>query len=161
MRWFLHLMDVVSRYTDVIAGAALVSIMLLTSFDVVLRYLGRPILGAYDMVTLGGAFVIGFAVPRTSWDKTHVSVDILVERIPERKDIFDLSTRAVAIFFFAVLAWNLTKMGTGFLKTGESTLTLALPLYPIAFALGFCCFIQCFVLLSDMVKIVFGEADHE
>jgi TRAP-type C4-dicarboxylate transport system permease small subunit len=154
-------MDVVSRYTDVIAGVALVSIMLLTSFDVVLRYLGRPILGAYDMVTLGGAFVIGFAVPRTSWDKTHVSVDILVERIPERKDIFDLSTRAIAIFFFAVLAWNLTKMGTGFLKTGESTLTLALPLYPIAFALGFCCFIQCLVLLSDMVKIVFGEADHE
>lgn len=161
MRWFLHLMDVVSRYTDVIAGVALVSIMLLTSFDVVLRYLGRPILGAYDMVTLGGAFVIGFAVPRTSWDKTHVSVDILVERIPERKDIFDLSTRAIAIFFFAVLAWHLTKMGTGFLKTGDSTLTLALPLYPIAFALGFCCFIQCLVLLSDMVKIVFGEVDHE
>lgn len=154
-------MDLVSRYTDVIAGVALVSIMLLTSFDVVLRYLGRPILGAYDMVTLGGAFVIGFAVPRTSWDKTHVSVDILVERIPDRKDIFDLSTRAIAIFFFAVLAWHLTKMGTGFLKTGDSTLTLALPLYPIAFALGFCCFIQCLVLLSDMVKIVFREADHE
>lgn len=161
MKWFLKMADVLSRYMDMVAGTALVLIMLLTSIDVILRYMGKPILGSYDMVSLGGAFVIGFAVPRTSWDKAHVSVDILVERIPERRGVFDISTRMIAIFFFVVLGWNFIKMGASFFRTGEGTLTLILPLYPIAFALGFCSFIECLVLLSDIVRILFTGGDHE
>jgi TRAP-type C4-dicarboxylate transport system permease small subunit len=162
MKWFLNMTSVLSRYSDVIAGAALMFIMLLTSFDVILRYLGKPILGSYDMVSLGGAIIIGFAVPKSSLDKTHVSVDVLVEKIPQpRRDIVNLSTRIIAISFFTVLTWNLTKLGISYFRTGESTMTLALPLYPIAFALGVCCFIECLVLLSDAVRIVLGGADHE
>lgn len=160
MKWFLKMMDVLSRYTDMVAGTALVLIMLLTSIDVILRYLGKPILGSYDMVSLGGAFVIGFAVPRTSWAKAHVSVDILVERIPERRGVFDISTRMIAIFFFVILGWNFIKMGVSFFRTGEGTLTLILPFYPIAFALGLCSFIECLVLLSDVVRVVFAGGDH-
>lgn len=161
MRSFLTVIERFSRYTDVVAGSALVFIMLLTSFDVVLRYLGMPILGSYDMVSLGGAFIIGFAVPRSSWDKAHVSVDILVERIPERKVIFDVSTRVLAIALFAVLTWHFVKLGFGFYRTGEVTLTLELPLYPIPFILGFCSLIECFVLVADVVRISIAGGNHE
>ncbi|HOE18552.1 MAG TPA: TRAP transporter small permease [Syntrophorhabdaceae bacterium] len=161
MKWFLNVMDSLSRYMDLVAGIALMFIMLLTSFDVVLRYLGRPILGSYDMVLLGGAFAIGFAVPRTSWDKTHVTVDILIDKLPSRKEILNLSTRVISLVFFIILGWNLIKMGVSFFKTGESTLTLALPLYPVALALGLCCIVQCLVLLADMVRIVLAGGNHE
>jgi TRAP-type C4-dicarboxylate transport system permease small subunit len=161
MKSFLHAIERLSRYTDVVAGAALVFIMLLTSFDVVLRYLGWPILGSYDMVSFGGAFLIRFAVPRSSWDKTHVSVDILVERMPERKVIFDLSTRALALALFAVLTWHFVKLGFGFYRTGEVTLTLELPLYPIPFILGFCSLIECFVLLADVMRVAIAGGSHE
>lgn len=154
-------MDSLSRYMDLVAGIALMFIMLLTSLDVVLRYLGKPILGSYDMVLLGGSFAIGFAVPRTSWDKTHVTVDILIDKLPSRKEILNLSTRLISLFFFIILGWNLIKMGVSFFKTGESTLTLALPLYPVALALGLCCIVQCLVLLADMVKIVLAGGNHE
>ncbi len=127
----------------------------------VLRYLGMPILGSYDMVSFGGAFIIGFAVPRSSWDKTHVSVDILVERIPERKVIFDVSTRVLALALFAVLTWNFFKLGFGFYRTGEVTLTLEIPLYPIPFILGFCSLIECFVLLADVVRSGIAGGNHE
>jgi TRAP-type C4-dicarboxylate transport system permease small subunit len=158
---FLNVIERVSRYTDVVAGAALIFIMLLTSFDVVLRYLGMPILGSYDMVSLGGAFVIGFAVPRSSWDKTHVSVDILVERIPERKVIFEISTRLLALALFVVLTWNFFTLGFGFYRTGEVTLTLEFPLYPIPFVLGFCSLVECFVLLADAVRASIAGGSHE
>jgi TRAP-type C4-dicarboxylate transport system permease small subunit len=161
MRSFLNAIERFSRYTDVVAGAALVFIMLLTSLDVVLRYMGMPILGSYDMVSLGGAFIIGFAVPRSSWDRTHVSVDILVERIPERRVIFDVSTRVLALALFAVLTWNFFKLGFGFYRTGEVTLTLEFPLYPIPFVLGFCSLIECFVLLADVVRIGIAGGSHE
>ena len=160
MKSFLNATERFSRYTDIIAGGALVFIMLLTSLDVVLRYLGIPIFGSYDMVSLAGAFIIGFAVPRSSWDKVHVSVDILVERIPERKMILDLSTRVIALALFAVLSWNFFKLGFSFFKTGEVTLTLELPLYPIPFILGFCSLIECFVLLADAVRIGLKGADR-
>jgi TRAP-type C4-dicarboxylate transport system permease small subunit len=161
MRMFLGAVQALSKYMDVVAGAALVLIMLLTSLDVILRYLGYPIPGTYDLVSLGAAFVLGFAIPRTSWDKGHVTVEILVERIPGKRRIFDIGTRIVGLFFFFLLGWNLTKMGMSYVRTGDSTQTLSVPFYPVAFALGICAFVECIVLVSDLVKAVGTGGCHE
>ena len=154
MERYLSILQVVNRGMDLVAGTALVSIMLLTTCDVVLRYLGHPILGSYDLVSFGAAFVIGFALPRTSWEKMHITVDLLVEKIPRRRFIVDLVTRAMALALFVLVGWNLFILGAGFFKTGEETLTLGIPLFPMAYALGFCAFLQCFALIGDVVKIV-------
>ncbi len=85
MSRFLGLAHSLAKGMDIVAGLALVGIMLLTSLDVILRYLGTRFQATYDIVSLTAAFVIGFAVPKTSWDKTHVTVDILVDRLPRHK----------------------------------------------------------------------------
>jgi len=154
MERYLSILQVVNKGMDFVAGTALVSIMLLTTCDVVLRYLGHPILGSYDLVSFGAAFVIGFALPRTSWERMHITVDILVERIPHRRFILDIVTRAMALALFVLLGWNLAVLGADYSKTGEGTLTLGIPLFPIAYALGFCAFLQCFTLIGEVVKIV-------
>jgi TRAP-type transport system small permease protein len=154
MEKYLSILQFVNKGMDFVAGTALVFIMLLTTCDVVLRYLGHPILGSYDLVSFGAAFVIGFALPGTSWDKMHITVDVLVEKIPERRFLVDIVTRVMALALFVLLGWNLTTLGAGFFKTGEETLTIGIPLFPVAFALGFCAFLQCFALVGEMVKIV-------
>jgi TRAP-type C4-dicarboxylate transport system permease small subunit len=151
---FLNIVQIANKGMDLVAGTALVSVMLLTSCDVILRYLGHPILGSYDLVSFGAAFVIGFALPRTSWEKNHITVDILVGKIPNHRFIPDIITRILAFALFVLVGWNLTVLGAGFLETGEETLTLGIPLFPIAFALGFCAFLQCFTLIGDMARIV-------
>jgi len=161
MSRFLSLAGSLAKLMDIFAGLALVGIMLLTSLDVVLRYFGNPIPGAYDIVSLTAAFVIGFAVPRTAWDKTHVTVDVFVDRFPGTRGAFHVITRILGLAFFILLAWNLIKLGLSFAKTGESTLTLALPLYPVALALGFCCVVQCIVLLADLLRPVSVGGDDE
>lgn len=161
MRRFLSFAHSLATVMDIVAGLALVGIMLLTSLDVILRYFGNPIPGAYDMVSLTAAFVIGFAVPRTAWDRTHVTVDILVDRFPETKGAFRVITRILSLCFFIILSWYLIKLGLSFSKTGESTLTLALPLYPVAFALGLCSIVQCIVLFADLVRGATEGAVHE
>jgi len=158
---FLGATQRLSTYMDVVAGAALVLIMLLTSLDVICRYLGYPIPGTYDLVSLGAAFVLGFAIPRTSWDKGHVTVEILVERIPGKRRFFDIGTRIVGLFFFFLLGWNLFKMGISYLRTGDSTQTLSVPFYPVAFALGLCAFIECIVLVSDLVRTTDAGGSHD
>jgi TRAP-type C4-dicarboxylate transport system permease small subunit len=84
----------------------------------------------------------------------HITVDILVEKIPRHRFIVDIVTRAMALALFVLIGWNLILLGTGFFKTGEETLTLGIPLFPIAYALGLCAFLQCFSLIGDVVRIV-------
>jgi TRAP-type C4-dicarboxylate transport system permease small subunit len=160
MSLFLNFAHSLAKRMDIVAGIALVGIMLLTSLDVVLRYFGRPIPGAYDIVSLMAAFAVGFAVPKSSWDKTHVTVDLLVDRFPWAKNTFRVITRILALLFFMLLSWNLIRLGLDFSKTGESTLTLALPLYPVALALGVCSVVQCVVLLADLLRGFDKGEDH-
>jgi TRAP-type C4-dicarboxylate transport system permease small subunit len=60
-----------------IAGAALAAMMFLTVADVVLRYFKMPIVGTYEIVSMLGAIVIGFAVPQTTLERGHVLMDFI------------------------------------------------------------------------------------
>ncbi len=161
MTRFLSLAKSLAKLMDIFAGIALLGIMLLTSLDVILRYFGRPIQGSYDIVSMAAVFVIGFALPKTSWDRAHVTVDILVDQFPSTRLVFWVGTRILSLLFFVLLAWNLIKLGLDFSKTGESTLTLALPLYPVAFALGVCSIFQCMVLVADFARVEREGEEHD
>jgi hypothetical protein len=51
----------------------------------------------------------------------------------------------------------LIKLGMRLHSTGEVSLTIRMPVYPIAYGLAVCCFIECLVLLCDIGKIYGGE----
>jgi TRAP-type C4-dicarboxylate transport system permease small subunit len=154
MNRYLTVMTVVNKCMDFVAGTALLLIMFLTSCDVVLRYLGYPIQGSYDLVSFGAVFVIGFALPKTTWDRMQVTVDVLVDKIPDQRIVLDVITRLISIALFALVGWNLTMLGASFFKTGESTMTIALPLYPVAYALGISAFLECMALVADLIKVI-------
>jgi hypothetical protein len=42
-------------------------------------------------------------------------------------------------------------------RIGEVSPTLKIPFYPVVYAAGVCCFIQCLVLVCDVVKIFGGR----
>ena len=54
----------VNKILNVIGGTALTVMMLLTVSDVIMRSLGHPILGAYELVSMLLAVVIGFTIPK-------------------------------------------------------------------------------------------------
>ena len=84
MRKFVALALAVSTWMGGIGGVILVSMMLITVFDVMLRCIGRPMSGTYDLVALGGALIIGFSVPYTTMKKGHIIVDVLTQGLSER-----------------------------------------------------------------------------
>jgi TRAP-type C4-dicarboxylate transport system permease small subunit len=147
-----------SNWMHVVAAIALTFIMLLTVSDVVLRLFGHPIVGTFELVGLGGAVVIGFGIPITSWNRGHIFVDFLINMFPNAiKNGFNVVTRLVSIGLFILVGWNLFVLGNDLLKSGEVTLTRQLPFYPIAYGLGICCLIQCLVLICDLIKIGGGQ----
>lgn len=147
-----------SRQINVIAGIAITFIMLITVFDVILRYFRRPIVGTYELVAFSGAVVIGFAIPLTSWMRAHIYVDFFTASLPRAlRSVFNLATRSMGIALFLLIGWNLILVGMDLQQSGEVSLTLQLPFYPVAYGVAFSCFVQCLVLLADMAKILRGE----
>ena len=102
--------------------------------------------------------MIGFAVPFTSWVRGHIYVDFFTLRLPKRvRNVFNFATRCLGIWLFLMIGWNLVLYGMDLQRSGEVSLTLELPFYPVAYGLGVCCFIQCLVLLYDILRIFEGK----
>ncbi len=155
---YLLFVEKLSKLMNVIAGTALSFIMLLTVTDVVLRYFKMPIVGTFEIVGLGGAIAIGFGIPITSFSRSHIFVDFVVQKFPKTgQAMINIATRLATIAIFAVISYNLFLFSTDLLKSGEVTLTRQIPFYPIAYGLSFCCVVQCLVMIGDIAKIVGGK----
>ena len=113
-----------------VASAALVVMMLLTSADVFMRYLfNRPITGTYDVVGLLGAVLAAFAMPYTMLKKGHVAVEILVQSLSRGKQlIIETFTHLLGISLFLVLVWQAILLSRDMKAAGEVTPTCAPPL---------------------------------
>jgi TRAP-type C4-dicarboxylate transport system permease small subunit len=154
LNWIFRL----SRWANSVAGFALVWIMGITVMDVFLRSMGKPIPGVFELAAFSGALVIGFALPLTSWRRGHIYVDFLVQKLPMRvRQVFHGVTRTMGFSLFFLIAWNLLAMGNDLRRSGEVSLTLQLPFYPIVYAVGISCLILCLVLIGDILKIIRGD----
>jgi TRAP-type C4-dicarboxylate transport system permease small subunit len=152
---FLRTVFRITQYMNVVAGIALTFIILITVCDVILRALGKPILGVYEIVAMAGGIVIGFVTPFTSWVRGHIYMDFVIERLSHRaKCAFDIATRCVGIALFLMISWNVFKIGRNLYSVDEVSLTLQLPLYPIAYGVGFCFFVLSVVLFCDILKVL-------
>jgi TRAP-type C4-dicarboxylate transport system permease small subunit len=148
----------VSKILSYIGGAALTLMMFLTVADVLLRASGHPILGTYEMVALSLAIVIGFTIPKVSLDRGHVYMDILLNKLPKKnKAIINTFTRILCIVLFVIVGYNLFLIGNEFHTSGEVSSTLKIPFFPLPYFVGVCCFIECFVFISDIAKIWRGQ----
>jgi TRAP-type C4-dicarboxylate transport system permease small subunit len=157
MEGVFGIVERISKALQVVAGIALTFIIILTDADVFLRLLGRPIIGTYEIVSLSGAVVIGFAIPMTSWLRGHIYVDFLYQKLSRiLQNGLNIITRLIGIGAFGMIGWNLFLLGLDLYTSGEVSLTRHLPFYPVAFGLGACCFMQCVVLITDIFKIIGG-----
>ncbi|MDH7499744.1 MAG: TRAP transporter small permease, partial [candidate division NC10 bacterium] len=129
-----------SRFLNLIAGVALTFMMSLTVADVILRYFKRPVVGTYELVALSGAVVIGFSIPLTSWERGHIYVDFFLLKFRKKiRQVVQTATRLLGVGLFVLIGWNLIQMGMDLRRSGEVSLTLQLPFYPVAYGIGICC----------------------
>jgi TRAP-type C4-dicarboxylate transport system permease small subunit len=154
----LAYVEKLGKWMQAVSGIALTCLMLLTTADVVMRTFGHPIIGTYELVGLGGAIVLGFAMPITSWVRGHIFVEALYERWPKPvQTATHVATRLVGIILFVLIGWNLYKLGYDLHVAREVTLTRHIPFYPVAYGLAFCCIVQALVLVGDIVKVAGGR----
>jgi len=157
MEWFTKQTEGLCKLLNVIAGCALTFMMLLTVTDVILRFFRMPVVGAYELVAFAGGVVVGFAIPMTSFKKGHIFVDFFILRFqPKTRMLFHLTTRLMGLVLFLIIGWNMIRMGMDMLHSGEVSLTLELPFYPVVYGIGLACFVQCLVILTQIAQVFGG-----
>ncbi len=161
MRKFIAIASTAGTWMGGVGGIILVSMMLVTVVDVALRCVGKPMSGTYDLVALGGALVIGFSVPYTTFKKGHIVVDVLTDRLSGKgKNLFSLCTRLISLGLCTMIGWHLIRLGIDYYHTHEGSQTLQLKFYPIAYGLALGFFIQCLANIAEICQIILGGKDE-
>ena len=144
-----------SSWFNVVASAALVVMMLLTSVDVFMRYLfNRPITGTYDVVGLLGAVMAAFAMPYTMLKKGHVAVELLVQSLSRGKQlVIETFSHLLGISLFLVLVRQAILLSRDMKAAGEVTPTLLLPFYPIVYCMALCFFFLSLAILVNLLHV--------
>ena len=134
-----------------LAAICVMAMMMLTCADVVLRLFKHPILGTYELVGLFGALTIALAIPATTLNKGHVAVDFVVDKLPPSgRKICTIITTLLSIFLFALIAWQSFLYANILRSTGEVTLSLQMPFYPIVYAISAAALLVCIVLFFEL-----------
>lgn len=155
MKMLFIVIEKISRFLHRVAGVAIISIMLLTVCDVILRKLRMPFDWTYEVIPIFGVIAIGFSVPQTTLAKKHICMEFLMDKLPRvwQKSLIIIN-RSLGIIVFALFGWMSFPFGTSIWESGQYTQELQLPEYPLVYALGVCCFIVCLALFRNLVQEV-------
>jgi TRAP-type C4-dicarboxylate transport system permease small subunit len=136
-----------------VSAAAVMFIMLLTCADVVMRLFGRPIPGTYELVGYFGAVIVAFAMAYTFVERGHISVELLVNRLPARPRAFIEGTGyLLSAILFGLLAWQSQVYAMDLLESGEVSPTIGFPTWPFVFSLTAGCGMLSLVLFLDALR---------
>lgn len=135
-----------------IACLATLTMMIITCVDVVLRFLGKPVPGTYELVGFAGTAVVSFSLAYTSLQKGHIVVEMLVEKFPKKiQFLIDSINSLIGFFLFSILTWQSLVYALDLRKSGEVSLTLEISTYPFVIGISTGCGLLCIVLLMEFI----------
>ncbi len=152
LRGFWRTVAVLISVCNAVAALALAGMIVVTTLDVILRQFGFPIKGAYDIVRVCGATALGCALPATTASKGHIAVEYFFQRLKRRgRRIVDTLVHGTLLIVFCIAAWQSILFGQTFLRTGEVSLTLQLPLFWVPWLLAVGCILAGLVSLWHLL----------
>jgi TRAP-type C4-dicarboxylate transport system permease small subunit len=137
---------------EIVAAVGIVTMMLVTCVDVVLRLFGRPLTGALDIVKVAGAVTIAGALPYTTAVKGHVAIEYFFQKLGRRgRIIVDTFARLLGMVLFGLLAWQCIGYGAALRASGEVTATLQMPIFWVPWVLAVSCGVTCLTILYNLL----------
>jgi TRAP-type C4-dicarboxylate transport system permease small subunit len=156
---YRRLIERLSWIFNQVAIWSLLGMTVLTCADVIGRLFRRPIIGTYEIVGFLGAAVAAFAVARTTLERGHVAVEVVVAKLSSRtQKVIYVITQILSIFLFVVLAWESVRYGNDLRTSGEVSMTLQIPFFTVVYGIAFSAGLVCLVLVADTLRVIWSEA---
>lgn len=155
------LLDRIEGIMRKLAAICLMGMALVTGADVFMRgVFNTPIFGSEEIVGILGIIVVGFALPYTHYQKSHIGVEILVRKLSRRaRRALGLMTNAATLFLIAVITWRMFLYARSQAESGEVSMNLELPEYMVIYVLSFGFFVYTVCLIVDIIKFFKGSED--
>lgn len=135
-----------------LARIALAVMILATGLDVLLRLAGIALPGAYDVVRLCGATALSCALPATTAAKGHIAIEYFFHKLNRRgRVLVDTLVHGGVLAVFALAAAQCLTAGRTFLRTGEVTPTLQIPLFWVPWVMAVGCVLAALVSLFHLL----------
>jgi TRAP-type C4-dicarboxylate transport system permease small subunit len=129
--------------------------MLLIFFDVIFRYFGYPIRGAYDIVGLLGVAVIAIPIAYTQTVDGHISIGFIADRFPKKiRKFIDGTNCILNLSVYVLLVWQCSLYGKKLWTVGRVSETVEIPLYPFPYLIAFSCGLMCIVLSGELYFLI-------
>jgi TRAP-type C4-dicarboxylate transport system permease small subunit len=123
-----------------VAGASLMTMVAVTTVDVILRKCGCSLTGAYDIVRIAAAITIAAALPYTTAIKGHVAIEYFFHKLGRRgRTVVDVFMRLAGMALFSLLSWGCVDYGNSLRARGEVSMTLQLPIFWVPYVLAASC----------------------
>jgi TRAP-type C4-dicarboxylate transport system permease small subunit len=156
MKQFAVFVQSISRSLDFIAGFCIVATMAVVVLNIVLRaFLGKPLLGTMDYVTMLMALTIGMGLAYCGFKNGHIAVDLIIEKLSNKTQaIIDTFTNLIALFFWGVSSWYMVGYARTMAETNLVSPTTQIPLYPLIYLISFGLMVLCLVLVLKITDTV-------
>ena len=140
------------RLFGAVAALALVGMVLLTCVDVIGRYvLNRPLTGAFELSEMTMGALVFASLPLVTLRRQQVTVDLLDWLVPRSwRTAQDAVANLLAAFCIGVVAWRLWVKAEDMLRTGETSATLKIAVYPLVYYMAVLSFLTALVVLAMM-----------
>jgi len=113
------------------AGLLLVAMMLFTVADMLLRALGRPVAGSYEVIGWLSASAMALALGYTQLHRGHVAITLVTTRLGERtRPVLECLVSLLSLLLFAAVAWYVARYGSVLQSSGSRSETLQAIVYP-------------------------------
>ncbi len=151
-----------SRFCMIVAGTALLLLVLLATGNVTMRLFGIPFAGTYEIVAFLGALVTAGALAHTQRRKDHIMVDILTDRFPPLlKRVLDAVSDGLSAGLFGIASWQVYEWGNMLKENGELSETLQLKFYPFVYATAAGFALLTLVLVLQMFRAVLLKSEEQ
>ncbi len=155
MNQYVRIVYSVSNVMSWISVGVMVAMMILTCADVVLRYFGYPIRGAYDITLILGSALFSLPIAYSCVKGYQVAGSSVFGRTPRIvqtviRSIVCLLSMAIT----AMIAWRAIYLGYDLYIRGRVTDTIPIPMWPFIYIMVWGFFLYCLVLLAEHLKSI-------
>jgi TRAP-type C4-dicarboxylate transport system permease small subunit len=109
------ILRVISRTEQVlvvIAQVFVLLLMLVTVANIIARFFGHPIVGAFESGVLMLVFILYLGLAYTQSQHGHVNVDIVINLLPSRtKEILAMICLFIALVILSIILWRSSLVG--------------------------------------------------
>jgi TRAP-type C4-dicarboxylate transport system permease small subunit len=145
-----------------VGAVILTAMMVLVAVAVIMRYVfNNPILGDLEVITFMLVGLISFSLAYCAVMKGHVSVTVLVTRLPYRAQvIISFFMNLITLGFIVMIAWYSVEQAIVLWRRSAATIIFKVPIFPFALVLAFGSGVFALVMVVELLDSL-SKAVHK